>query len=148
MLIPADEYARIIRMIPIPCVDLAVVNPAREIFLVQRKNEPARGEWWFPGGRVHFGETRHDAAVRKLHEECGLTPASLREIGTFDLILDLHETNNISHGITTLFLVEWNGNGEVRLDEQSDQFEWHKVNDWMAMTLHPFITHSLSLISV
>ncbi len=42
------------------------------LLLVQRANEPGRGRWSLPGGRVELGETDHQALVREMHEETGL----------------------------------------------------------------------------
>lgn len=42
-----------------------------------RENQPEQGKWWFPGGRIHFGESRLDAARRKVKEECGLDVSDL-----------------------------------------------------------------------
>ena len=42
------------------------------ILLIERANEPGRGCWSIPGGRVEFGETMHDAVVREMAEETGL----------------------------------------------------------------------------
>lgn len=47
--IPETLFKKIISVIPIACVDLVVVNPEKDILMVNRKNEPEKGEWWFPG---------------------------------------------------------------------------------------------------
>lgn len=41
-LIPADEYARIIEVLPILCVDVIVQNSKGEYLLVKRANEPLK----------------------------------------------------------------------------------------------------------
>ena len=66
MLIPEDIYRLVKQAMPIPCVDLIVIDKLGRALLVKRANYPALGEWWFPGGRVHFLETRHGAVKRKL----------------------------------------------------------------------------------
>ncbi len=39
--------------------------------LVRRANPPDAGLWGFPGGKIEFGETVKDAAMRELREETG-----------------------------------------------------------------------------
>jgi ADP-ribose pyrophosphatase YjhB (NUDIX family) len=138
MHIPGDLYDRILRSMPIPCVDLRVRDSGGRILLLRRSNAPAQGAWWFPGGRVHFGEPREAAVRRKLLEECGLEVGTLREVGTFDLLLD----DGAAHSITTLFDVGVRP-GEVRLDSQSLGFEWRAPDQWLAEPLHPFLRHAL-----
>lgn len=145
MLIPEDEYTRIARILPISCVDIVVVSPKTKVLLLKRRNEPARGEWWFPGGRVFFGESRFKACERKVREECGLTRIRLCELGTFDLILRVAESNTTSHGITTLFRADWSGDEQTCLDAQSEAGEWRFVSDWKLEKLHPFVAHGLDL---
>src|SRR5262245_19410251 len=66
-LIPSDFYRRILAVMPIVCVDLMVIDVDGRLLLLQRRREPAKGHWWFPGGRVHLGETRAESASRKLN---------------------------------------------------------------------------------
>lgn len=39
---------------------LAVTFRGDEVILVQRRNEPQRGGWGFPGGSIEPGESIHD----------------------------------------------------------------------------------------
>ena len=66
----------------IPCVGGIVINPAGFLLVVQRKNEPARGLWSLPGGRVETGESAASAVVREVTEETGIVAPVLREVGS------------------------------------------------------------------
>ena len=46
----------------------------REFLLARRPEGKVYAGWWeFPGGKVEAGESFHDALVRELHEELGIT---------------------------------------------------------------------------
>jgi ADP-ribose pyrophosphatase YjhB (NUDIX family) len=143
MQIENDLYERIRQAMPIACVDLLVMNGADEILLIRRTNEPAIGQWWFPGGRVQFGERREAAARRKLLEECGLDVPQLQELKTFDVILPYATNERSSHGITTIFAARIAEPRLVRLDPQSSAFCWKTVHVWQTEQLHPFIVECL-----
>jgi ADP-ribose pyrophosphatase YjhB (NUDIX family) len=62
--IVADELIR--------CVGAVVHDAAGRLLLVRRANEPGRGQWSLPGGRVEPGESDASAVARELREETGL----------------------------------------------------------------------------
>jgi 8-oxo-dGTP diphosphatase len=49
-----------------------VVRRNGAVLLIRRGLAPGVGKWSIPGGRVQFGETARDAAVREVLEETGL----------------------------------------------------------------------------
>ncbi|WP_410577988.1 NUDIX hydrolase [Amycolatopsis sp. lyj-108] len=54
------------------CVGGIVHDELGRILLIRRANEPGRGLWSVPGGRVEPGETDEAAVIRELREETGL----------------------------------------------------------------------------
>ncbi len=126
--IPEELFRKIVRILPIVCVDMVVFNGRAEILLLRRTKEPAKGEWWFPGGRVHFGETRLEAAGRKLRDECGIGIHSIVETGTFDCLLSGQEY--VSHGVTTVFTVVTLSE-HVTIDAHSAEFSWRSKAMWL-----------------
>lgn len=145
MIIDGELYSKIKACLPIPCVDLIVKEAEGAILLVLRRHPPAAGQWWFPGGRVHFGESRLEAARRKLRQECGLSGGRIREVGTFDVLLPIEETPGLSHGISTVFEIELDEcRPEVLLDEQSSRAEWLSPESWETARLPDFVRHLLA----
>jgi 8-oxo-dGTP diphosphatase len=56
----------------VPCVGGLAYDAAGRLLLVRRANEPGRGLWAVPGGRVEPGEDDAAALVREMAEETGL----------------------------------------------------------------------------
>jgi hypothetical protein len=74
--LPSDLYGKLVRDCVVFCVDIVLVRKTsdnkQECLLVKRSSEPAKGLWWWPGGRMLKGETFFDAAKRKAQQETGL----------------------------------------------------------------------------
>jgi 8-oxo-dGTP diphosphatase len=67
-------------------VEVAVALVHRHGFwLVARRPQSAHlgGLWEFPGGKIQPGEAPVEAALRELHEECGVHAAAERTLPTF-----------------------------------------------------------------
>jgi colanic acid biosynthesis protein WcaH len=144
MIIPEPLYEQFCRCMPVACVDLIVVAPGGRVLLLLRQNDPASGQWWFPGGRVLHGETRYRAALRKLQQECGIPALSVEELGTHDVILDCPAKGFQHHGITTVFLVRVDGATAVALDAQSAAHAWRTPEEWRRLPLHAFVASGLA----
>jgi ADP-ribose pyrophosphatase YjhB (NUDIX family) len=61
---PADRIA--------DCAGAFVRDGAGRVLLIRRANDPGRGLWSVPAGRIEAGETPAEAAVREVREETGL----------------------------------------------------------------------------
>jgi ADP-ribose pyrophosphatase YjhB (NUDIX family) len=64
------------------CVGGIVHDTAGRLLLIRRANEPGRGRWSIPGGRVEPNETDKDAIIRELLEETGLEVIPGTLVGT------------------------------------------------------------------
>lgn len=57
----------------IRCIGAVIHDPRGQLLLVLRANEPGKGQWSLPGGRIEPGETDHSAVLREVREETGLS---------------------------------------------------------------------------
>ena len=63
---------------PLLGVSVVIFKPNFEsVVLVERGQEPKKGEWSFPGGLVNVGETIEEAAKREVFEEIGITDVNI-----------------------------------------------------------------------
>jgi len=56
------------------------------VLMIQRGQEPGRGRWSIPGGRLHLGERLCDGVEREILEECGVRVRAGKVLGVADLI--------------------------------------------------------------
>lgn len=136
---PDAFYKKLLEYTPVPTVDFVVVHNG--LFLLgKRKNKPAQGEWWVPGGRIWKGETQMTALKRKLKEETGMSPATVKFVGVFDAMFPDSMFGTSTHSITLLYLVKPKSIKSLGLDYQHGEFKWFKKIDpkW-----HPYIKEQL-----
>jgi colanic acid biosynthesis protein WcaH len=58
-------YDQITKSLPIVSVE-AVIKIDDALLFLKRNNQPAKGEWWFPGGRIHLGESLEETLRREV----------------------------------------------------------------------------------
>lgn len=122
MRIPEEDYKKMLEMIPMCCVDLVIVKDG-QVLLVKRAQEPGKGEWCIPGGRVFKNEKLVDAAKRKAKEEVGLDVEIHDTIGVYETMFDSGPFGSGVHTINVVFLADYAG-GEIKLDASSSDYKW------------------------
>jgi colanic acid biosynthesis protein WcaH len=125
MKLAVEEYRKILSTVPIVCVDCLVINDKGEYLLVKRKNEPLKGEYWVPGGRLHKNERLTDAVRRKMREEIGVEVEIVKGLGYFEEFFErtAEGAEGGAHSISFLYLVKPKSY-DMRLDDQSLEWGW------------------------
>jgi 8-oxo-dGTP diphosphatase len=75
------EYPR-----PSVTADIAIFSDNTEnqkVLLIQRGNDPFKGQWALPGGFIEMDETLMATAMRELKEETGLSVPELTQFRTY-----------------------------------------------------------------
>jgi len=100
-------YKKIIKSVPILCVDL-IIYFDNKYLLVKRSQNPLKNEWWVPGGRVLIGEKIEDAARRKLNEELSIITLRSIEVYAFyqDFFDDSSFGSHLYHSFSMVFRLE------------------------------------------
>jgi ADP-ribose pyrophosphatase YjhB (NUDIX family) len=66
----------------VPCVGALAYDADHRLLLIRRRNDPGRGLWSVPGGRVEPDESDAEAVVREMAEETGLVVEPGALVGT------------------------------------------------------------------
>ena len=130
--LPDVLYGQIVKRLPIVSVDaLIVVDGA--LLLVRRNNEPVKGEWWVPGGRIHKGESLEEALRREILEETGLELKDCRLINVYSRVFPER------HDITIAYLCHCK-RGQVKLNSEHSEYALFKR---MPPGLHPYLLETV-----
>lgn len=86
--IPDEQYQYIIANMPICTLDLLLKNDQDQYLLGLRRNNPAKGIYFTPGGRIRKNESQKDALIRIAFEELriDIQPSEVKLVGTYDHI--------------------------------------------------------------
>jgi colanic acid biosynthesis protein WcaH len=130
--ISPDLYGRIMELLPIASVEAVIVVDGSLLFL-RRKNDPVKGEWWFPGGRIHRGESFEQTLRREVREETGLEVESCRFIGAYSRVFPER------HDITIAYLCTCKG--KIALNGEHSEYILCKD---MPKDLHPYLLETIA----
>jgi ADP-ribose pyrophosphatase YjhB (NUDIX family) len=117
VIIPKRTYQKIQSLVPIVCVDIICIHNQHVLF-AKRAEEPLKDKWFLPGGRLYYGETLEECAVRKAKEECGLTGLLLGSMVHFQQI-QYPDRHNICFCYTM-----HSGQHNVALDATASDYTW------------------------
>ncbi len=151
---PKDIFQSCVQYFPSVSINLVIQNQAGEFLFVKRKNNPAKGLYWVPGGRIFAGESLAAAATRILRDEVGIDKEVTHVPNIFaEEIFDTAEFDEEDgtrytketkyvHYLATAVYVQLEQDVTVTLDSQSSDYMWNKEmpND------HPYLHWYFALL--
>lgn len=128
MILPLEQYKKMIRTMPILCTDIVIKNNFNKYLLVNRKNEPLKSIFWVPGGRIMHFETIEDAINRIAQKEVNISTTNIKKrfIGVYQDFFNENsfESNTKYHTISIVYEIKILEFLNIKLDKQSESFIW------------------------
>lgn len=97
-----------------------------KVLLIERKNDPFKGQYALPGGFVDMNETLKDAATRELYEETGLKGVELHQLFAFDSIDRDPRGRNLCVAFYGFTLPN---NSSVTASDDAEKAQWFDINN-------------------
>ncbi len=145
--IPQELYNEFLRNMMLLCVDNIVVIDGK-VLLVKRKDEPAKGKWWFPGGRMHKGETIKEASRRIVKEETNLDCMVGSMLSVKETFFREGPDEIPVHSVNLVHVVyPREGQTEIKLDGHSTDYKLIARADYGDM-YDPYIIDHLRMIGM
>ena len=107
---------------------IAVVLREGQVLLVRRANPPDAGRWGFPGGKIEFGETVHQAAVRELYEETAIRGEAVQSFTALDAFDHADDASLRRHFVLVAVLCQWRA-GEPVAGDDALEAGWFAMDD-------------------
>lgn len=129
--VPKETYKTLVENFPIPCVDVFLYNDKEKTyFQVLRKDKPAQGMWWFPGGRLQKGEKFFTCAERKCKEEANLDVVASKILCVAATLFSDSAWETPTHTVNTcVFAVLQNTNQQPSIDSSCQNHRWESIEN-------------------
>lgn len=139
--LPDEIYARALDRLVISCLDVAVLNPAGELFLGKRAWEPAKDLFWIVGGARDRGESFEETAARHCEHELGIVvePSRFQQLGSYSYAFAKRRQppeDNGSHTDSVVFTIRLNDAeaSTIRPNEEYSEVRWIRPSDVVQRT--------------
>ncbi len=139
--LPDSDFLQLIRMAPLVAVDVVVKDVAGQVLVVQRADEPARGYYFVPGGRIFKNEKIAAAFRRIMLAELGLSVGFDKAIllGLYQHIYDTNRFEEAGTGTHYVVLAHQIVLPDRPMLELAASYRWASPEEITAMPdVHPF----------
>jgi colanic acid biosynthesis protein WcaH len=129
--IPEETFGACLDALPQVCVEVLLERDG-EVLVARRTNEPASGEWFWPGGRLYKGERLEAAARRIGREELGVDVDVVDRVGVYSHFWDTASVAGADsrHTVNVAYHVrQHDTDGAVELDDQHDAYRFVTADD-------------------
>jgi colanic acid biosynthesis protein WcaH len=127
-MLDTQTFKSVIKNAPLVSIDLCLVCDD-QLLLGKRNNDPLKGEWFTPGGRIHKNESWQDALLRIAEVELGLSGIAVEDftlMGMWDHFYNnsAFDENTSTHYVNLPHYAEFKSKPQIALDDQHGEFKW------------------------
>lgn len=126
-----EDYRKTVQAMPVVSVDLIVSDETERVLLGKRKNRPAAGSWFVPGGRLLKGEDIANAVRRISAQELNEEMRHAEVLGVCHQRYpdNFADDSFDSHYVTFFVSVPVRSWLCLCPDDQHEEFRWWSVQD-------------------
>ncbi len=128
------EFLEVIERAPLVAIDLIIRDAGGRILMGMRNNEPAKGAWFVPGGRIRKNETMDEAFERISRNELGIRyhRSQAGFLGVFECMYDTNflRVDGIgTHYVVLAYEICVSSRPTLTHDEQHKGFRWFSYEE-------------------
>lgn len=128
-----QTFKAIIENTPLVSIDLCLICNG-QILLGKRNNEPLKGRWFTPGGRVYKNESWQTALQRIAFTELGLPPVDCINFELMGIWDHFYPNSAPDESISTHYVnlphfVRFLSQPAISGDDQHHNFNWFELDD-------------------
>ncbi len=129
VLLPPEIYCTVVELTPLVSIDLIVRDRRGRVLVGYRRNRPAQGFWFVPGGRLGKNETRREAFARLTVDELGVELNIDRAsfVGVFEHLYPDNFTGDPrfgTHYVVLAYLIEAGAEQLQLPEDQHSDYAW------------------------
>jgi colanic acid biosynthesis protein WcaH len=131
-MLDVQTFKAVIENTPLVSIDLCLICNG-QILLGKRRNEPLKGRWFTPGGRIHKNETWQDALLRIAEVELGLSDIAVEDFALMGMWDHFYSNSALDQNTSTHYvnLPHYAGlttRPQITLDDQHGEFKWFDLS--------------------
>ncbi len=133
-MLKAEHFKEVVKNTPLIALDLIVIDKEGRILLGLRNNNPGKGSWSVPGGRIYKNEILKEAFKRISKNELGLAVDvnRIRFRGIYEHFYQesvFNEANINTHYVTIACEVKPAETDEIALNSQHNQYKYFSLKE-------------------
>jgi colanic acid biosynthesis protein WcaH len=129
----SSSFQFIVQNTPLVSIDICLVYKGK-ILLGRRNNQPLKGEWFTPGGRIFKNEPWQECIRRVVGSELGMTindPTDFKLMGVWDHFYEISvmDENVSTHYVNLPHYCTLKERPKLVMDQQHNDLAWFNLKD-------------------